>query len=71
MIIKPCPCGLTPDVIALYDWQPQQKWVMATGNCCGEWMFEFRASYSKDQDEVERMAVKAWNDMPRALVDQK
>jgi len=63
--MKPCPCGKTPTAILLYNWQPQQKWVFATPECCGEWMFEFRASYSKDEEEVTALAVEAWDAMPR------
>ena len=63
--MKTCPCGKTPTAILLYAWKPQQKWVFATPECCGEWMFEFRANYSKDEEAVTAMAVEAWDALPR------
>ena len=65
MELKDCPCGRNPETIGLYGWQPQQKWVIGYGSCCGEWMFEFRASYSKDEAEVLKLAEEAWNKLPR------
>ena len=65
--MKACPCGKTPTDINLYGWKPQQKWVFASPNCCGEWMFEFRASYSKDEVEVGMMALAAWEALPRVI----
>lgn len=57
-----CPCGKTPDTLIITDAGQGGKWAMVCGNCCGDWMIEFRTGYNPlESDECERLARDAWN----------
>ena len=67
-VIKPCPCGETPDTLCLMDNGQGSKWGNATCNKCGEWTVEFRTKYhSFDSKECMEQAIIYWNEAPRAL----
>ena len=66
--LKPCPCGQTPTELCLYDIAQGWKWVLASGNCCGEWHIEFRGNYSDPNDpepELMELAIESWNEIRR------
>jgi len=68
LVIKPCPCGETPDGLCITDAGQGGKWANVAGNCCGEWMIEFRTQYfAQDSDECMKLAREAWNETKRAL----
>ena len=62
--LKPCACGKVPPRFD-FESPPQSKWVMANTGCCGEWHFEFRANYATNENELQTLAAKAWNELPR------
>lgn len=62
--IKQCPCGKTPTTFGVNLTQGT-KWAEASPDCCGEWLFEFRTHYERDQDKLLSMAVREWNLLPR------
>jgi len=43
-----------------------EKWAQCTGDCCGEWMIEFRSNYGRDIEALDALAAEAWNAAPRA-----
>jgi len=63
--IRPCFCGATPDQLAITE-GASSKYAWAACGWCAEWFIEFRTNYSQDPDELQRLAVKAWNRAPRA-----
>lgn len=63
--IRPCFCGATPDQLAITEGS-SSKYAWAACGWCAEWSIEFRTNYSQDPDELQRLAVKAWNSAPRA-----
>lgn len=67
--IAPCPCGKTPTELGIYDANQGSKWAFVNGNCCGEWMIEFRTNYTAlDSDECKKLARDAWNASPRGNI---
>ena len=63
--MKPCPCGKTPEKI-LVEGEDRSKWARCYGDCCGEWMIEYRNSYEHiPSDESQQLAEQAWNDAVR------
>jgi len=65
--LKKCPCGETPTALNI---EPQEstagKRGYVSGNCCDEWLVEFRLGYNKpDSKEAKELAIKAWNSAPR------
>ena len=67
MKLKPCPCGKTPNKLGLNYNGQGSKWAVAYGDCCNEWMIEFRTYYKPlDSDECIKLAEEAWNNAPRA-----
>lgn len=65
MKIKKCPCGKTPTKIIIQE-DRIAKWSMAFGDCCSDWIIEFRTHYKKPgSPELYKLAVDAWNEMPR------
>lgn len=64
--LKTCPCGKTPTELFICDNGQGGKWGNASGNCCGEWIVEFRTKYHKfDTDECMKQAIRYWNDAER------
>jgi hypothetical protein len=65
--LKPCPCGRPTDALIITDAGQGGKYAMVAGNCCGEWMIEFRANYLNiNSPECMALALAAWNDSPRS-----
>jgi len=61
-----CPCGKTPSKLYISEAETC-KWAYVSGDCCGEWNIEFRTGYYKtDSNECMELAIKQWNDSPRA-----
>ena len=69
--LMPCPCGRPIDKLFISDSGQGQKYANVSGNCCGEWMIEFRTNYL-DFDSIDCMdlAIKAWNNAPRGVIKQ-
>ncbi len=68
LVIKPCPCGRTPEKLYIHDTGQGGKWANVSGDCCGEWEIEFRTGYHDyGSDECMTLAITAWNEAPRAL----
>lgn len=63
--IRPCFCGATPDQLAITEGS-SSKYAWAACEWCAEWSIEFRTNYSQDPDELQQLAVEAWNRAPRA-----
>ena len=62
--LKPCPCGKRPDHIPVHSLPPQKY---SQGSCpCHDWRFEFHTQYERDEDKIDDLAEKAWNELPRA-----
>lgn len=61
-MLKPCPCGKTPEKLVIQS--PGGKWSNVSGDCCGEWFIEAKLWYH-EKDEAERIAEKFWNESPR------
>lgn len=62
-----CPCGKIPTTLQIYDAGQGGKWANVAGDCCGEWLIEFRTNYTaQDSDECKALAALAWNSAPRA-----
>lgn len=65
--LKPCPCGKIPEALIIVENGQGAKWAVASGDCCGEWMIEFRTHYNKfGSKECRDLANAAWNEAPRA-----
>lgn len=65
--LRPCPCGRPIDDLIITDNGQGGKYMLVSGNCCGEWQIEFRANYHKaGTAECKELARKAWNGAPRA-----
>lgn len=67
--LKPCFCGRPIDDVLIYDYDAGQgcKYAYVAGNCCGEWMIEFRTDYHPlNSEECKQLAIAAWNNAPRA-----
>lgn len=65
--LKPCPCGKTPEKLAIYD-SEAYRYSRAYGTCCSEWEIEFRGDDNPlDDVRTYNLAVEAWNAAPRAV----
>lgn len=63
--LNPCPCGKIPEFVTL-TYGYSSKWGLVMGNCCSEWMVEFRTGFQPlDSKEAMDAAVEAWNAAPR------
>lgn len=60
--LKECPCGETPNRIHIYN--EDCKYAHAAGDCCEDWIIEFRSDYANGV-QLEKLAIKAWNDTSR------
>ena len=66
--LKPCPCGQIPDSLNIYDANQSGKYAFVQGNCCGEWLIEFRTDYEPlDSEKCMESAIQAWNDTSRGV----
>jgi hypothetical protein len=64
--IKSCSCGRLPDSLIITDNGQGTKYANVAGNCCGEWMIEFRANYNDlNSEKCMQLAASAWNNAPR------
>ena len=64
--LKQCPCGKLPARLNILDANQGGKWAIASGDCCAEWLIEFRTGYEAlESDACMDLAVEAWNDAPR------
>ena len=66
--LKPCPCGKVPTGLHV-TCDKNSKWGHVAGECCGEWMIEFRNGYDDPPDKEE--ARLAWNDAPRSSEEER
>lgn len=68
MILKPCPCGSTPNRVLVQAENIRPKFAYCSGDCCGDWWIEFRNNY-KDVGgrESNALAEAAWNAAPRGV----
>ena len=65
-LIKPCPCGQTPDKIIIQAEHQKPKFALAVPSCCEEWWIEYRNGYADiDSDAGKANALTAWNNAPR------
>jgi hypothetical protein len=63
--LAPCPCGRPISELQISD-SGEGKWANVTGNCCGEWMIEFRTKNEKlTSEKCISLAIEAWNSAPR------
>lgn len=68
MQLAKCPCGKQPERILISECGQGWKYMLAMGNCCGEWIIEFRANYHKPESpECMTLAVAAWNGARRGV----
>lgn len=69
-MLKKCPCGYFPRELIINDAGQGGKYAFVSGDCCDEWLTEFRSDY-KDLNSQECMdlAIKAWNNAPRGIVN--
>ena len=65
MTLNPCPCGETPTAL-IVECEDRAKWGRVAGNCCNDWIVEFRNGYAAEgsAESMER-AAEAWNSAPR------
>ncbi len=64
--LKACPCGKIPTDLGISDIGQGSKWAGAYGNCCSEWIVEFRTQYSSlDSEACKILATLEWNAAPR------
>lgn len=65
-VLNKCPCGEVPTGLHITDNGQGGKWATVSGNCCDNWMVEFRTEYrSLDSDGCMVLAAIAWNNSPR------
>lgn len=70
-VLKPCPCGKTPGVLVISE-GGIYKYATVTGDCCSEWMIEFRTGYHiTTSDECMLLAIVAWNSSQQGMTDEK
>ena len=63
--IKKCPCGKYPKSLNISEGSTS-NWGYASGDCCGEWLSEFRSvNHDPMSKESYEQAIVYWNDMPR------
>jgi hypothetical protein len=64
-MIKPCPCGKTPEKLRTEGDHAKPKWAIVS--CpCGEWMIEYRNDYKPMHGpQSNKLAEQAWNAAPR------
>jgi len=64
--LAPCPCGKTPTRLVITGEHATPKWAQYHGDCCGEWIIEFRNQYNDLADDASTsLAEIAWNNASR------
>jgi hypothetical protein len=64
--LAPCPCGRPISELQISDSGQGNKWANVAGNCCGEWMVEFRTlNENLTSEKCMSLAMEAWNKAPR------
>jgi hypothetical protein len=63
-MLRQCPCGKTPESLIIVDSHSPDRYDYVGGDCCGEWLVEFKNDY-KDGEELDKLMVKAWNNQER------
>lgn len=59
------PCGAKPTPLNLTEGKTC-KYGLVCGDCCGEWLVEFRADHCEiDSEECVALAKEAWNQAAR------
>jgi len=62
-----CPCGEIPKRLIITDNEYETKWAKVCGNCCGDWIVEFKLDSHHIESNLDmELAIQAWNDAPRA-----
>lgn len=65
-LLAPCPCGGQVKSLHITDAGQGGKFAFVSGDCCDEWMIEFRTNYAAlDSDACKKLAWAAWNNAPR------
>jgi hypothetical protein len=59
-----CACGQVPAELAI-NLPTNSKYGHVAGNCCGDWILEFKAGYPKSNEHLVKIATDAWNAAPR------
>lgn len=59
-----CPCGKIPSKLHI-EQGVSSKYSFASGDCCGDWMVEFRTGYHNKDSRLMERAAKAWNEAQR------
>lgn len=63
--LKPCACGHVPEGLRI-EGEVKAKFARVCGECCGEWIVEFRNDYCPlDSEQSWDRAAQAWNSAPR------
>lgn len=71
-IIQPCPCGEIPKELSIAENGQGIKYAECCGDCCGEWSIEFRTNYlDLNSRNLMKLAIKAWNNAPRGIKNEK
>ena len=61
MKLQKCPCGQIPTDLNIEEGS-SCKYGFASGDCCGEWLIEFRTEYQKlNSKKCKDLAKNAWN----------
>ncbi len=63
--LTPCPCGAVPEGL-LVELQPRSKYGRVQGDCCGDWMIEFKAAFNEAPEQVALRAKAAWEAAQRS-----
>lgn len=64
--LKPCPCGKPLTKLFIMDAGQGGKWANTGGDCCGDWIIEFRTDYlALDNPKCMELAIEAWNEAER------
>lgn len=67
---KACPCGKIPTELEIYSEDPSDKWAYVSGDCCDQWVINFRKNYLfLDSSECIELAGEAWNTAKRVEQD--
>lgn len=62
--LAPCPCGEVPTEL-LINLPKNSKYGHVAGNCCADWILEFKAGYPKNDNHLIAVATMAWDRGPR------